>query len=120
MRAFGRNASEQLFQRLRDDGLEANALGIDLTALQRKRHATAPSSILDDPEVRRAMDLLVFGAWDWYPECKAATSPHASKQSADTKPCAAQKSTASVQILYMLMMDSFVILRQPGRVRREE
>ena len=51
---FGRENATQLFQRLRDGGMEANALGLDLTELQRKRSG----SLLHDVDALAGLRLL--------------------------------------------------------------
>ena len=59
--ALGDNRTvASLFKVLRADGMRSSTLGLDFSRLQQRRYADAPSRILADEEVLRALELLVF------------------------------------------------------------
>lgn len=62
IQAIGENKTAEIFERLREDGLWANDLGLDLTLLQHVRHAESPANVLQDEDVKLAVDMLVFAA----------------------------------------------------------
>ena len=62
VQAIGGAVLNRTFEGLRQDGLFANDIGLDLTLVQHVRHAGSPANVLQDKDVKLAIGMLVFAA----------------------------------------------------------
>ena len=58
--ALGNETAASLFAVLHGAGMVSGALGLDFTPLQEQQYSNTPANVLTDPDVRRALELLVF------------------------------------------------------------
>ena len=56
---FGEAKVNQTFRRLVQDGMTFDELGLDLTLLQHVRHRSSPEAVLQDEDVKLAVNMLV-------------------------------------------------------------
>ena len=60
MAAIGKKRVNETFTRLVEDGMAFSELGLDLTLLQHVRHRDAPEEVLQDEDVKLAVEMLVL------------------------------------------------------------